>query len=130
MPAANDDDFPSGEWVGFWLQDLGGGAPQRCRQDLFLTFSGGTMRGQGDDGVGRFTVTGRYDVASREVTWTKRYLGRHAVHYRGFREIKGIWGVWELDSERGGFHIWPRSEGEQVAAEVAQEIEAPVAGKR
>ena len=50
-----------------------------------------------------------YDCASLECAWTKAYLGRHTVHYRGFREGKGIWGVWELEpGQRGGFSIWPR----------------------
>ena len=40
-------------------------------------------------------------------------LHRSARRYdRGFRECKGIWGLWELPNESGGFHIWPGGQGE------------------
>lgn len=38
-------------------------------------------------------------------------VGRHAVDYKGYREGKGIWGNWTLANGKGGFHIWPLSEG-------------------
>ena len=118
--AEEHPDFPSGEWIGYWIE---GGS--RCRQDLVLRFRGGALSGSGGDGVGAFTIHGQYDVESREVTWTKRYLGSHDVYYRGFREIKGIWGTWEIDSWRSGFHIWPRSEGDGEAIAISEEIEVP-----
>ena len=59
--------------------------------------------------VGRFLISGRYDCANLECWWTKTYPGSHDVHYRGFREGKGIWGTWEIGlHSRGGFHIWPK----------------------
>ena len=84
--------------------------------DLDLSFANGDLRGGGCDDVGRFLVTGRYDAPNRECYWTKTYPGSHEVYYRGFREGKGIWGAWEIQTSwRGGFHIWPRqaAEGEE-----------------
>lgn len=115
-----DDLFPSGEWTGFY-QQAGG----RFAQDLVLEFAGGVLRGNGGDGIGSFTVLGRYDASTLEVAWTKTYLGAHAVYYRGYRDGKGIWGTWEIAGfARGGFHIWPRRHGAAAAVEQA-EVEAP-----
>ena len=47
-------------------------------------------------GVHRSTLYRRYDVADGRCHWTKRYLGKHDVFYKGFNEGKGIWGVWEI----------------------------------
>lgn len=114
-------DFPSGRWTGFY-QQLGG----RFRQDMTLTFRGGVLTGTGSDGIGRFTLRGRYDAATREVWWTKSYLGAHDVHYRGFREGKGIWGTWEIrGGQRSGFHIWPLGEGMDAVESAATAATAP-----
>ncbi len=95
--------------------------------DLQLTFANGAMTGAGVDDVGRFLVKGRYDEASRECYWTKRYLGAHDVFYRGFREGKGIWGTWEITIQHhGGFHIWPCQGGEGEARAETTASEEPV----
>jgi hypothetical protein len=81
--------------------------------ELQLTFANGTLTGDGADDVGPFLIKGRYDPANLECHWTKSYIGRHDVFYRGFREGKGIWGTWEINLfGHGGFHIWPRRPGE------------------
>jgi hypothetical protein len=127
----DDGEFPSGPWTGFYHY---GAASHRHQQDLQLTFEGGRMRGTGSDDVGRFSIRGHYDGTAREVRWVKSYLGAHDVHYRGFRDGKGIWGTWEITSAaitfrmRGGFHIWPLAAG-AGAAEAAAE-EAPLADER
>lgn len=77
-----------------------------------MEFSEGNIRGDGIDLVGDFEIRGRYDSKSYEAWWTKTYPGRHRVFYRGFREVKGIWGTWEIPPhQRNGFHIWPRAMG-------------------
>jgi hypothetical protein len=93
-------------------------------------FEAGVVAGSGHDEVGTFTVRGSYDVATREVLFRKSYAGSHVVHYRGFREQKGIWGVWEiLGQGRSGFHIWPLhgGAGAAAAAEQARELTVPTA---
>src|SRR5436190_4635431 len=102
-----DPRFPSGPWTGFFLQPL---LPGRHLMDLRLTFRHGSMTGDGRDWVGRFTLKGRYSLDDGKCYWTKRYLGKHDVFYRGYNEGKGIWGTWELPPEsavlvhpRGGF---------------------------
>ncbi len=95
--------------------------------DLHLTFERGKMAGEGNDDIGRFVIRGRYDAAALECYWTKAYIGAHEVFYRGFREGKGIWGVWEIGPiARGGFHIWPRQAGEAEAEETSTEESLPV----
>jgi len=96
--------------------------------DLALSFADYAVTGDGNDDIGRFFVTGRFDATTGECYWTKTYIGAHDVYYRGFREGKGIWGLWELPNESGGFHIWPvgEQEGEhgQESAEESPNIEA------
>lgn len=115
--------FPSGDWVGFYTYH---GGPRRYLMDVRFTFAHGRISAAGADGIGEFSITGSYDEATRECGWTKRYLGAHAVPYRGFREGKGIWGTWDLGGAAGGFHLWPiglggdverRTEAEPLAEE-------------
>ena len=115
----SDDLFPSGPWTGFYNYQPG----ERHRMDLHLTFAAGSMTGDGNDDVGRFSIRGRYDAASLECHWTKSYAGAHDVSYRGFREGKGIWGTWEITVlDHGGFHIWPKQTGEgETRAEAEQQ---------
>ena len=114
-------DFPSGLWTGFYHYGVGTG---RHRMDLSLTFLNGNMSGDGSDNVGRFFISGRYDGKSGECYWTKIYIGAHDVYYRGFREGKGIWGLWELAFVSGGFQIWPL--GQEGGQEEAETVEEPV----
>ncbi|MCX8091344.1 MAG: hypothetical protein N3I86_10530 [Verrucomicrobiae bacterium] len=117
--------FPSGPWTGFYNYS----PRDKHRMDLELTFSGGRLSGVGVDDVGRFRVEGQYDVQTLECSWVKTYFGAHSVLYRGFREGKGIWGTWEITAfHRGGFHIWPKAEGEGDAqTEAAEQLEPAVA---
>ena len=119
MPTTmSDADFPSGPWTGFYNYR----PSDRHRMDLHLSFANGIMSGDGNDDVGRFLIKGRYDTSNSECYWTKSYIGRHDVFYRGFREGKGIWGTWEIKLfSRGGFHIWPRQAGEGAAETESEE---------
>jgi hypothetical protein len=114
--------FPSGRWTGFY--NYGAGV-RRHRMDLVLTFASQTISGDGCDDVGQFVVTGRFDETSGECHWTKTYVGAHDVYYRGFREGKGIWGVWKLGKSSGGFRIWPVQEGEGENEEEEREEPLP-----
>jgi hypothetical protein len=103
-----DHQFPSGPWVGYYTYFRG---TKKYMMDLVLEFKNGLMTGDGADGIGPFIISGNYSAQSGECSWVKQYVGRHAVDYKGFREGKGIWGNWTLSVGRGGFHIWPLSEG-------------------
>jgi hypothetical protein len=118
LPYADDFEFPSGPWTGYWIA-----VGCRFRQDLALRFAGGVMAGEGIDTIGRFVVEGRYDVESREVHWQKTYVGHHSVEYRGYREGRGIWGTWECAGRRGGFQIWPREQDPSRQRLTAEEID-------
>lgn len=112
-----DELFPSGEWTGFYNYS----PPEKYRMDMALEFSKGNVSGLGCDSIGQFLIKGRYNAASKECYFTKSYLGAHSVYYKGFREGKGIWGRWEIQTfATGGFHIWPRK-SETGDAEVAEE---------
>jgi len=89
----SESDFPSGPWVGFYTYS---GAHDKHRMDLGLDFANGRVSGEGNDDVGAFVISGRFDSAKGECDWTKTYIGAHDVFYRGFREGKGIWGTWEI----------------------------------
>jgi hypothetical protein len=124
-----DPRFPSGPWTGFFLQKL---LPGRHTMELRLTFRDGVMEGEGRDRVGHFLIRGRYNVADGHCHWTKRYLGKHDVFYKGFNEGKGIWGVWEIPTEppynqRGGFHIWPEGMADPTDSHLTEAAELPVA---
>jgi hypothetical protein len=94
--------------------------------DLVLAFADRAISGDGNDDIGQFVITGRFDEANCECYWTKTYIGAHDVYYRGFREGKGIWGVWELPDESGGFHIWPLGQEEGERDHESAEEPAPV----
>jgi hypothetical protein len=119
-----DGRFPSGAWTGFFLQ---GPSTARHRMELRLTFRSGTLRGDGHDWVGAFTMDGHYDLGDGRCWWTKRYVGKHVVTYAGHNEGRGIWGVWEIQSaDRGGFHIWPAGMGDPTREALTEAEEAPV----
>ena len=109
-----DPRFPGGVWTGFYLQYW---LPGRHRTDAVLAWSAGEVSGGGADHVGTYTMSGSYDVATGSCEWTKQYLGKHAVQYRGLADASGVWGVWEirllggLYHDRGGFHLWPEGRG-------------------
>lgn len=118
-----DPRFPSGEWVGFFLQrELFAG---RVRMEIHLTFSEGVLEGEGRDVVGDFTLRGTYDTDSGDVSMHKQYTGAHSVHYRGCNEGRGIWGVWEIAAMRGGFHIWPKEMPDPTRPRLKEAIEEP-----
>jgi hypothetical protein len=118
-----DPRFPSGPWTGYFLQPL---MPGRHRMELALTFRKGQLTGEGRDWVGKFIVRGRYSLEDGKCRWTKRYLGKHDVHYQGFNEGKGIWGVWEIPPVRGGFHIWPEGMPDPSQPQLSEEADLPV----
>jgi hypothetical protein len=123
-----DPRFPSGPWVGFFLQPL---IPGRHAMELGLVFSNGQMTGEGRDWVGKFIIRGRYDVQDGKCHWTKRYLSRHDVFYQGYNEGKGIWGVWEIPEsessghQRGGFHIWPEGMADPTGQTLTEQADLP-----
>jgi hypothetical protein len=115
----SDCHFPSGQWFGFYTY---AGHSKQFLMDLILEFKEGAISGEGADGIGLFLISGNYSTSNGECSWTKQYIGRHSVNYRGFREAKGIWGTWNLSISKGGFHIWPLSEGEPLK-EIEEEEE-------
>jgi hypothetical protein len=115
-----EDEFTSGPWTGFYTYSDG----RRERMDLSLSFREGVVSGAGRDPVGPFGVLGRYDAETNGIYWTKTYVGRHSVFYKGCRDTRGIWGTWEIPpSGHGGFHIWPEGRGPGRAEALKVETE-------
>jgi hypothetical protein len=126
MTPESDPRFPSGPWTGFFLDAR---VPGKHRMDLQLSFASGVMTGEGADFVGAFRIKGRYDVATGQCHWHKRYVKKHDVYYQGYNEGKGIWGVWEVSFSgaiaRGGFHIWPEGMPDPSGDRLAEEADVP-----
>ena len=95
--------------------------------ELRLTFRDGVVTGEGRDWVGEFLVRGRYQLSDGSCYWSKSYIGKHDVFYKGFNEGRGIWGVWTIDVPplRGGFHIWPEGMADPTVATLEAEAEVP-----
>jgi hypothetical protein len=92
--------------------------------ELALMFRSGSIRGDGLDWIGKFTIKGGYDVKDGRCWWTKHYIGQHNVSYAGYNEGNGIWGVWDIGrSFRRGFHSWPSGMGDPTAARVTDAAE-------
>lgn len=121
-----DERFPSGEWLGFWLQH--GFTGRQWMRGVRLTFSAGRVEGAGTDCVGHFTFSGTYDLDTGKCEMVKQYLGQHPVQYRGQNENDGkwLWGVWQIPGDRGGFHLWPKGEADPTVQRLAEEIDIPV----
>ena len=118
-----EDEFTSGPWTGFYTY----ANRERERMDLSLTFRDGIVTGEGTDPVAHFVLRGHYDAEFNEIYWTKTYPGRHAVFYKGCRDQRGIWGTWEiLPRVKGGFHIWPKGQGEGLREAAEADVEVPV----
>jgi hypothetical protein len=124
-----DPRFPSGPWIGFFLQRE---IPGRHQMELHLTFRQGSMTGEGRDWVGKFVIKGRYSTEDGRCYWHKRYLAKHDVFYQGYNEGKGIWGTWELPPPisllmhpLGGFHIWPKAMGDPTGQHLTEEADVP-----
>lgn len=95
---------------------------------LSLTFKDGRVTGTGSDCVGDFVMRGTYDVHTGEVILHKHYRRYIAVFYKGFaeRHLKGIWGTWEIETtDRGGFRIWPKKQGNDDESVECGEIDSP-----
>jgi hypothetical protein len=124
MPAFEADSrFPSGPWTGYFLQ---ASLPGRNWMELILTFRQGILTGEGRDRVGDFLIKGRYHVEDGKCSWTKTYIKKHTISYRGFNEGKGIWGTWQQTAAwKGGFHIWPVAMGDPTLLRLEEEFEEP-----
>lgn len=96
-PSNNSDLFSGGPVKG-WYHDAYLGTNEPMEFDYFK-LTGGTVMGQGGDSVGPFTMRGAYSATSipREysISWTKQYIGKHAVTYNGLLQAQ----------EFGGFSI-------------------------
>jgi hypothetical protein len=122
-PVETDPRFKTCRYRGFYIQ-----FGIRTAQEMTLTFIEGVVTGWGCDPVGRFSVSGSYDIDTGRAQWTKHYPGRHTVHYDVTAEVKnGLWGLWQIRwmAGSGGFQLWP-VDGRGQGAEKELEAEPPV----
>jgi hypothetical protein len=123
-----DPRFPSGPWLGFWLQP--GFGKQKMR--LSLGFAAGKVVGCGADIVGKFSFNGIYDLKTGRCLMTKQYENAHRVHYEDANEGDGmwLWGLWRIGMNRGGFHLWPEGEQDPTERRTTVERRRPVEKRR
>jgi len=123
-----DPRFPSGPWIGFWIQRGWG----KQKMSLSLAFINGRVVGCGRDVVGRFDFNGIYDLKTGRVRMVKLYQGAHRVDYDGTNQGDGmwLWGVWNIRTIHGGFHLWPEDEDDPTQKRTAEEIEMPQQRRR
>ena len=121
--AVTDERFPSGPWVGFWIQRGMG----RQKMSLSLSFIAGKVTGSGCDVIGRFDFVGVYDLKTGRVQMTKHYEHAHRVQYIGANENDGmwLWGVWSVGGDWGGFHLWPEGEEDPTQRRLKAAKELP-----
>lgn len=115
-----DDDWLedlSGRWCGFWTQPTDSGFH---RMELTLRFARGNVSGEGKDEIGPFTIAGRYQLASGQCSWEKRYP-YHTIDYQGVAQTSTIAGRWSHRGSpacwSGDFKLWPEG-----AAGLAEEF--------
>jgi hypothetical protein len=102
--------FPSGSWDGFWHQN---GHGRQSMTGFELQFKKtGLITGKGIDIIGPFIIDGTFEKAKGQVTWIKRYLGKHTVYYSGLPDGEGcIAGTWKINGDysvlEGSFLIRP-----------------------
>lgn len=123
-----DPRFPSGPWVGFWIQGTVGKHNMTCH----LTFSDGRVAGAGSDMIGRFVMEGTYDLKTGRCLLTKTYEGAHRLHYRGVSEGDELWlwGIWQLPGDRGGFHLWPEGMADPTQRRLKAKKDVPTQSTR
>lgn len=124
-----NDAWVTGEWTGFYLERHHN---KRGWMHLYLEFRAdgavkGTLKGEGTDYVGPWTLAGTFDPDGNQCGWTKSYVGRHKVEYSGSAGPHGITGEWTIGSGwlTGPFHIWPRAWGELDEVYLAEELRGP-----
>lgn len=76
---------------------------------LYLSFADGKIKGEGTDYVGPWLIEGEYDLDLGVCSWIKQYVGKHQVVYRGQIGETGIAGQWQILTNKGEFHVWPKS---------------------
>ena len=101
----SDNRLPTGEWNGFYLENH---QPKRGWMHLYMSFTGGKIKGEGTDYVGPWVAHGDYDLKTGICSWIKQYVGKHSVTYSGKISDKGIMGHWQISFLAGEFHIWPK----------------------
>ncbi|MEL7120976.1 MAG: hypothetical protein AAFO07_16105 [Bacteroidota bacterium] len=112
--------FPSGEWEGFYTYAYGPTAVKHP-MSIILNFANGVVSGAGNDDVGPFSWDGAYDLEALTCKMNKFYPS-HSVYYDGRVDENGIWGTWFLSFGSGGFHIWPKSNGNKEEEEEEESV--------
>jgi hypothetical protein len=125
QPAVETDPrFPSGPWIGFWIQDGWG----KQQMSLSLAFVDGGVTGSGRDIIGRFDFKGSYDLKTGRVQMVKNYEKTDRVAYNGANQGDGmwLWGMWNIGTRyRGGWHLWPEGEADPTQRRLAAGKELP-----
>jgi hypothetical protein len=112
--------YPSGRWEGFWVQEYYG---RQTMREFLLGFSSGNITGRGSDVIGRFNISGAYDIQTGHVLMVKQYIGKHMVRYVGDPDGEGcIQGTWSIGPDWSGPFLLrpvvPKASGNEPIAEI------------
>lgn len=118
-----DKRFPSGIWVGYWMQGYIKG-----RMRLTLEFINGAITGEGSDPVGTFKMKGIYSLRHNMVSMSKRYYGAHSVGYVGGAADGGLNGTWQIRSipQIDEWRLWPLVDKVETVHHAVESEDAPI----
>lgn len=118
-----DKRFPSGLWMGYWMQGFIKGKMQ-----LTLEFIDGTVSGEGTDPVGSFTMKGIYSLKHNMVSMVKQYHGAHSVGYCGCAADGGLNGTWRIPRfpETDEWRLWPVEDEFEIVHLAIETDDGPV----
>ncbi len=100
----SDQFFVEGTWDGFYTYYFTGNTQHPMPS--YFSFGESIISGNGTDDISSFTWAGVYNESGK-VKMVKSYSS-HKVLYLGDIDENGIWGTWDIDGIKGGFHLWPK----------------------
>lgn len=95
-------DSPVGTYTGTWYQ----GGSQGPFSLKVTDSKGMEFNGEGDDSVGKFEITGQYNAVTKEISFKKQYIGKHALLYKGKGPLGDLEGTWEQEGNTANNGEW------------------------
>ena len=118
-----DKRYPSGLWIGYWMQGF-----IFRREQMTLTFSGGKVTGDGSDSLGAFRISGCYCVDTGAVSLRKTYDKCPDVSHAGETGEFCIYGTRQIDGiqQEGDWRIWHAQDGYEFVFMEVETDDGPV----
>ena len=90
------------QWKGYY--EVGN---EQFPMEMMLSFTDNKIEGLGEDGIGKFVITGESEVvgAQDRVHFIKKYEDKHSVDYKGTEKMGVITGDWSTDEMHDRFKL-------------------------